>query len=95
MPEIVLEAQLGRAERDPCGQAAAPRRVRSPGPSTATAAEPISVAVGARDLRTPSRATQGPTPCCPCTSGHETYLDPRPGAPAPPGARQPSPTSTS
>lgn len=73
MPEIVLEAQLGR----PSGTRVA-RRLRRDGFVPATiyghGTEPISVAVGARDLRSALSGAAGGNALLSLRAGTKTYL---------------------
>jgi len=73
MPEIVLEAQLGR----PSGTRVAKRLRRDgliPGTIYGHGAEAISIAVGARDLRTALSGDAGTNALLSLQAGSQTYL---------------------
>jgi large subunit ribosomal protein L25 len=73
MPEIVLEAQVGR----PSGTRNARRLRRTgfvPGTIYGHGTEPISVAVGARDLRTALSGDAGTNALLSLHAGSQTYL---------------------
>ena len=73
MPEIVLEAQVGR----PAGSRAARRLRREglvPGTVYGHGTDPVSVAVGARDLRTALSGDAGTNALLSLQAGSRTYL---------------------